>query len=103
MDKKLNTVIDFEFFDGTTAKLTLTFYALYQLKNKNRGLYTRYNKIMTKGMDDEFDMITVLYTAYTCANLNETEIMTEEEFMIKCGGDHAGVAKAFQTLTMPKN
>lgn len=102
-NKKLNTVLEFTFYDGTTANLTLAFYLLYQLKAKNRALYDKYNKIMTGGLKDEFDMITVLYTAYACANLNEVEVMTEEDFMMKCGSDHVGVANAFRDLTTPKN
>ena len=102
-NKKMNTELEFEFFDGTTTKLTLAFYLLYQLKAKNRALYDKYNKIMTGGLKDEFDMIAVLYTAYVCANMSEAELMTEEEFMMKCGSDHVGVANAFKDLTTPKN
>ena len=36
MEKKLNTTWEFEFCDGTTTELTLTFYKLYQLKAKNK-------------------------------------------------------------------
>lgn len=101
--KKLNTMLEYEFCDGTTANLTLAFYLLYQLKAKNRALYNKYNKIMTGDLTDEFDMITVLYAAYVCANLSEETLMTEEEFMMKCGSDHFGVANAFKSLTTPKN
>lgn len=102
MDKKMNTIIDFEFYDGTTAKMTLTFYALYQLKAKNKALYERYNKIMTKQATEELEMITVLYTAYVCANLSEENLMTEEEFMIMCGSDRIAIRDAVQELTQPK-
>lgn len=102
MDKKMNTIIDFEFCDGTTAKMTLTFYALYQLKAKNKNLYERYNKIMTKKSDEELEMITVLYTAYVCANLSEENLLTEEEFMMLCGSDRIAVRDAIQELTQPK-
>ena len=103
MDKNMNTIIDFEFYDGTTAKMTLTFYALYQLKAKNKALYERYNKIMSKqGGTEELDMITIMYTAYVCANLSEENLMTEEEFMIKCGSDRIAIRDAVQGLTQPK-
>lgn len=104
MDKKINTTIDFEFYDGTTAKMTLTFYALYQLKSKNKSLYERYTQIMSsKKSTDELEMITILYTAYVCANLAEYEsIMNEEEFMIKCGSDRDAVGKAVTALVRPK-
>lgn len=102
MDKKMNTIIDFEFCDGTSAKMTLTFYALYQLKAKNKALYERYNKIMSKNISEELEMITVIYTAYVCANLSEENLMTEEEFMIKCGSDRIAIRDAVQELTQPK-
>lgn len=102
MDKKMNTIIDFEFCDGTTAKMTLTFYALYQLKAKNKALYERYNKIMTKNTSEELELITVLYTAYVCANLSEENLLTEEEFMMLCGSDRIAVRDAVQELTQPK-
>lgn len=102
MDKKMNTIIDFEFCDGTTAKMTLTFYSLYQLKAKNKALYERYNKIMTKNTSEELELITVLYTAYVCANLSEENLLTEEEFMMLCGSDRIAVRDAVQELTQPK-
>lgn len=99
MVQKINTAIEFELVDGTLVPMTLTFYAVYQLKNKNKPLYDRYNKVMTKGAQDEFDMITVLYTAYCCAN---TEPMSEEEFMMALGCDRKAVVTAVQQLTQPK-
>ena len=105
MEKKMNTTIDFEFCDGTKAKLTLTFYALYQLKSKNKALYNRYNHAMdnsASGGYDELEMLTILYVAYMCANMGEETILTEEEFIIKCGSDRVSVANAVKELTNPK-
>jgi hypothetical protein len=106
MEKKYNTTIDFEFCDGTTAKLTLTFYALYQLKSKNKALYNRYNNAMSasaKGGYDELEMLTILYVAYMCANMNEADCMSEEQFIEKCGSDRVAVGNAVKQLTSPKN
>ena len=99
MEQKINTTIDFELVTGEIVPMTLTFYAVYQLKNKNKHLYDRYNKVMTKGAQDEFDMITVLYTAYCCAN---AEPMSEEDFIMALGSDRNAVVQAIQTLTQPK-
>ena len=99
MEMKTNTTIDFELEDGTKVPMTLTFYAIYQLKTNNKPLYDRYNKIMTKGAQDELDMVTVLYTAYCCAN---TEPMDELDFMMALGCDRKAVAEAVQKLTQPK-
>lgn len=108
MDKKLNTTYEFEFYDGTKAKMTLFFYALHQLKEKNEALYRRYNKTMNrmgaKGYEyDELDSLVILYTAYVCANMNDENLMDEETFLMKCGGDRKAVAMAVQKLTQPKN
>lgn len=98
-----NTCIDFKFEDGDSVKMTLAFYALYQIKNVNKGLYDRYNKIMTKGASEEIEMITVLYTAYVCANIADiANCMTEEEFMIRCGSDRMAVKDAMEKLIKPK-
>lgn len=100
---KMNTTVEFVLEDGTVTELTLTYYALYQMKPKHEGLYKRYNRIMANGMNEELEMITVLYTAYVCAHLNSESIMTEEEFMIGCGSNRRAVADAVKKLTAPKN
>lgn len=102
---KMNTTIDYEFCDGTKAPLTLTFYALYQLRSKNAFLYKRYNDVMlkmSKGNYDELDMVTVLYTAYMCANSDKENILSEEEFIMLLGSDRTALGKAVQELTSPK-
>ena len=105
-NKMLNTTYDFELESGEVVKLTLSFYALYQLRSKNKALHDRYNKIMTNnaknGTVDELDTITILYVAYVCANMANEELMNEEEFMIQCGSDRVAVNKAIEHLIMPK-
>ena len=103
MATKLNTTVAFKLADGTETELTLTFYALYMMKPKHKGLYERYNRIMANGVSEELEMITVLYTAYVCAHLNDENLMTEEEFMIGCGCNRKAVAEAVKNLTTPKN
>lgn len=103
---KLNTNYTFEFEDGTTAEMTLTFYALLQLKSRDKSLYDRYNKAFNAvgtGKGDELDSLTLLYVAYVCANYKEGNLMTEEEFVIKCGCDRLAVSKAARALTTAKN
>ena len=100
-EKKLNTTVEFEFYDGTKTELTLTFYKLYQLKAKDKAMYDRYMKIMSKKETEELEMIELLYIAYVCAHLGE-ELMTEEEFMILCGSDRKAVLNAVTELTQPK-
>jgi hypothetical protein len=108
MNKPMNTKYVFEFEDGTTAEMTLAFYALYMLKSKNKSLYERYNQTMSRMGNqkpneyDELDAITILYAAYVCANLDAENIMSEEEFMYQCGSDRMAVANAVRALTQPK-
>ena len=103
---KLNTTYDFEFADGSKAELTLAFYKLYQLRSKNKTLYDRYNKIMSinskGGVPDELETITVLYTAYVCANMDKGEIMDEETFLMLCGSDRKAVNDAVTYLLTAK-
>lgn len=101
----LNTTYDFELADGNVVKMTLTFYALYQLRSKNKALYERYNRCISntsKGNLDELDTITILYAAYVCANVNDENLMGEEEFIMLCGSDRTAVGNALGALINPK-
>lgn len=103
--KMKNTEYDFRLADGTTVKCTITFYFLYQLKNKNKSLYARYNKILQDTDKDSFDildMVTIVYVGYVCAHLHDENIMTEEEFLQLCGSDLQEISKAVTALVRPK-
>lgn len=92
----------FEFDDGTTCEMTLTFIALKRLSSKNKALYDRCQKIMAHGGKDEFDTLTVVYTAYVCANMNDENLLSEDDFIEKCGSDRFALNDALQALTNPK-
>lgn len=109
MEKPMNTKYIYEFEDGTSCEMTLAFYVLYLLKAKNKSLYDRYNRTMNGMADknkeyDELESLTILYTAYRCANINEPEenLLTEEEFIMKCGSDRTAVGRAIKRLINPK-
>lgn len=102
MEKKLNTIYEFEFADGSKTDLTLAFYKLYQLKAKNPALYAKYNKLAQNKNIDTIEMIQILYVAYVCAHLDAEEMLTEKEFMILCGSDLKAVGKAIEVLYDPK-
>ena len=103
MDKKaLSTEYTFEFYDGTTTTMTLAFIKLKMLASKNKKLYDRYMQVMTTGGKDEFDTLTVLYAAYVCAHLGEENILTEDEFIEKCGTDRFALNDAVTMMTNPK-
>lgn len=105
MNKKmmLNNVYDFELADGTTVKVTLRFYSLYQLKSKNKSVYERYNKIMTAGPKEELDNCLILYAAYLCANVaNIEECMDEMEFLELMPTDREYIGNILGELIHPK-
>lgn len=103
MDKTaLTTGYTFEFEDGGTCQMSLSFIRLKRLAGKNKALYDRHQKVMMNGSKDELDTLTVLYAAYVCANLDSEDLMTEEEFIERCGSDRVAVNEALGALTNPK-
>lgn len=98
-----NTCIEFKFEDGDSVQMTLAFYALYQLKAKNKEIYDKYNEIMTKGAKEELDTIVLIYAAYLCANIADiSNCLSFEEFMQKCGSDRFAIKDAAEKLIKPK-
>ena len=93
----------YEFYDGTTCEMTLAFILLKRLASKNKRAYEACQKVMTNGPKDEFDMLAVLYAGYLCANMDSENILTEDEFIEKCGCDRFAVSDAFNAMTNPKN
>ena len=110
MDKKkmLNTYYNYPLADGSTVKMTMNFFYLLQLKNKDKSLYERYNKVFAKQSSknaeyDELDNMLILYTAYCCANLSDENLMSEEDFLMMCGSDRKAMGEALKALLAPKN
>ena len=106
MDVKMkNTFVDIELETDEVVKATLTYYHLLQLKNKHKDIYDRYNKIMVKGPQDEFDNLTIIYTAYLCAMLAEgafDDAMSEEEFISVFTPDREYMGQILSLLINPK-
>ncbi len=93
----------FEFCDGATCELSLAFIQLKRLSSKSPNLYKRYQAVMNKGNNaDELDMLTVLYAAYICANFDKENLLTEDEFIEKCGTDRFAIRDAMEAMTNPK-
>lgn len=93
MDKSIamnllkNTYVEYELIDGNKVNLTLAFYLLKLLEGKKPDLTARYYKMQSKKEMNDLDMVTILYTAYCCANMDDPEMMDEETFMILMGSD----------------
>lgn len=93
-----NTYVQYELIDGTKVDLTLAFYLLKLLEGKNPGLTARYYKLQSKKEMIDTDMVTIIYTAYCCANLDNPEMMDEETFMIMMGSDRLSMRSLMNRL-----
>lgn len=104
MDKNQlnNTVTEITTPSGKTIKVTLNFFLLYGVKNKYPEIYKRYNKVMMENMDDIFDAVDILYTAYLCALPDDQEPMKYEDFMLLFEDDVQGVMREAMKLLSRK-
>ena len=95
-----NTFVKYTLIDGTTVNLTLAFALLKALEGTNSELAERYDKITAKNEKDwcEYDIVTILYTAYCCANLDDPEMLNEEVFCILMGSDRFSLRGLFNQL-----
>jgi hypothetical protein len=93
----------FEFQDGSTCEMTLAFILLKRLSSKNKRAYEACQKVMVNGPKDEFDMLSVIYAGYLCANMDKENLLTEDEFIEKCGCDRFEIMNAYDAMTNPKN
>lgn len=82
-----NTFVEYELIDGSKVNLTLAFYLLKLLEGKKPDLTARYYKMQSKKEMNDLDMVTILYTAYCCANMDDPDMLDEETFMIMMGSD----------------
>ena len=90
--------------NGEQVPMTLNMYALYQLKQQKKGLYTRINHILMKGAEDVIDNATVLYCGYLCANLETLEqCMSEEAFLRQLPESLMAVIRAASQLLGVQN
>lgn len=103
MDQKaLSTRYTFEFYDGEKCEMSLAFILLKRLAGVNKNLYKRAQPILSNGTKDEFEVLTLLYTAYVCANMDEENLMSEDDFIVKCGSDRQAIFTAVENLMGPK-
>lgn len=106
MAGKLNTTWTMEGIDGQEIKMTLTYRYLLQLKRKHPDDYKEYNRVMTKGAQDEFDNIQVLYTGYLCQQIQDSgdtkDALSYDEFIDIMPMDRQEIVKALGMLVAPK-
>ena len=98
-----NTFLDLELEDGSKVQLTLNFSRLLQLKNKNKAMYEKYNKILCNGAKDAIeDTITVIYVAYLCANIEQEEVLSFNQFSEVIPQNFIEINNICQELITPK-
>ena len=98
-----NTFLDLELEDGSKVQLTLNFSRLLQLKNKNKTMYEKYNKILCNGAKDAIeDTITVIYVAYLCANIEQEEVLSFNQFSEVIPQNFIEINNICQELITPK-
>ena len=103
MSEIKNTYQEFVLENGETVKLTLTFGKLNVLKSVNNELYTRFNKVLYGKSEDMLDLVSIVYSAYWCANYNVAEkLYTEQEFIELVPFDMNELKRVFTSLTQPK-
>ena len=99
----MNTYFELELNNGQKIKLTLNLKKLLVLKSNHIELYRETNKIITKGADDIFDMVKVLYAAYLCALETGIEEMSYDTFLDQVSDLGFGeIAEKVSDLIQPK-
>ena len=98
----LNTFVKHTFADGSTVDCTITMSKVLALSNKNKDLHKLMGRLISKGSEDIFEMIRFVYGAYLCAHINEEDVLTESEFVDRCGDDYVGIGKTMRALVDPK-
>ncbi len=93
-----NTYVPYTLIDGSEVQLTLAFYLLKLLEGKKPDLTARYYKLQSKKEMNDIDMVTIIYTAYCCANLDNAEMMDEDTFMIMMGADRLSMRSLMNRL-----
>lgn len=94
-----NTYKELECKSGKRIQLTLSFYRMYQLKNKNKEAYEKCSQIMCRGTKDIMENAQIVYTAYLCANIeNADKCMGYEEFLQELPDDWGSVCAMAQEL-----
>ena len=77
----MNTYSELELSNDQKVRLTLNLKRLLVLKSNHLDLYREANKIITRGAEDIFDMVKVLYAAYLCALDSGVEEMNYDTFL----------------------
>ena len=105
-----SNIIKMQGNDGKEYALTLSFAKLYKLEKARPEEAQRYFEncghfdIQNKSeIENELEIIRVIYTAYLCAHLDEDNVMSYEEFLEIVPTNRNTIGTIYATLLFPKN
>lgn len=98
-----NTYQELKLLNGKTVKLTINFSRLLKLKNRQKEHYSKIMEILTgKEIDIIEDSLEVIYVGYLCANLEQTQVLSEEQFIELVPFDIGTINEIAGNLVMSK-
>ena len=99
-----SNIIKMQGNDGKEYALTLSFAKLYKLEKARPEEAQRYFDIQNKSeIENELELIKVIYTAYLSAHLDEDNVMSYEEFLEIVPTNRNTIGTIYATLLFPKN
>lgn len=107
MAKKIkSSLVDYELETGEVVKLSLTYLALFKIRQAFPEIYKQYNEITIKGAKEELDMATLIYTGYLGGIVVQggdiEEAYSYEEFLSMMSPDREYIKEAMMKLMNPK-
>lgn len=96
--------IEYEMGDGEFITMSTAPILLLRLRNKNKKVYEDVSKVLVSGPEkkDIAEMFNFLYGAYVCANQDEENIMTFNEFIERNAGDYQYDAEKINEMIRPR-
>lgn len=102
-NKMKNTHITIVMENGKEVELTLSFGLLYQMRERDKDTYERYNGIVMNGAKEMLDYVDGLHAAYVCGCIEKgTEPeMNRNEFMDNLPYEMTEVVEVYSELFSP--
>ena len=85
MIKMISNIVEIKLNNDETVKLFLNFKMLLKVKNNYPDDYYAFNKIVSGNSKEDidfFEILSVIYVAYLCANFDSKTRYTKNEFIM---------------------
>ena len=79
----INNEVNLKLTNGELVNLCLNFKSLLKVKNNYPDIYDSFNKVVLYGTQKDtyfFELLSVIYAGYLCANIENKDRYTFEEF-----------------------